>query len=111
MTVEGFGEIAEKLRRSTVHISADRRGGGSGIIVRAEGVIVTNAHVATRSPVRVQFWDGLHAPADLLFRDRGRDLALLRVSRAGLPAVVLADSNRLRVGELVIAVGNPLGFI
>jgi serine protease Do len=111
MPVEGFGEIAEKLRRSTVHVSAGCRGQGSGIIVKSEGIIVTNAHVAAFSPVRVQFWDGSHAQAQLFSRDSGRDLAILRVSRSGLPAAMLANSDRLRIGELVIAIGNPLGFI
>jgi serine protease Do len=111
MIVEGFGEIAEKLRRSTVQVSAGRRGHGSGIIVRPEGVIVTNAHVAALSPLHVQLWDGTSARADLLLRDAGRDLAILRLPRSGLPAASLADSDRLQVGELVIAIGNPLGFV
>lgn len=111
MPVPGFGEVAEKLRRSTVHVSAGRRGRGSGIIVKPEGVIVTNAHVAAFSPIEVQLWDGTRERADLLSRDAGRDLAILRVSRSGLPAATLADSDRLRVGELVIAIGNPFGFI
>jgi len=111
MPMERFGEIAEKLRRSTVHISAGRRGQGSGIIVRSEGVIVTNAHVAALGPLWVQLWDGTRAPASLLSYDLMRDLAILRISKSGLPAAALADSERLRVGEGVIAVGNPLGFI
>ncbi len=111
MPVSGFGEIAEKLRRSTVHVSAGRRGHGSGVIVKPEGVIVTNAHVAAYSPLDVQLWDGTQARAELVSRDAGRDLAILRVAKAGLPAATLADSDLLRVGELVIAIGNPLGFI
>jgi len=108
--MQGFGDIAEKLRRSTVHVRAGRRGQGSGIIVGPGGLIVTNAHVATLGRVDVQFWDGVRSGADLLLSDAGRDLAILQVSRSGLPAAVLADSDRLRVGELVIAVGNPFGF-
>ena len=111
MDAQGFGEIAERLRRSTVHVSAGRRGHGSGIIVKPEGIIVTNAHVAAFSPLSVQLWDGTRAQADVLSRDAGRDLATLRVARSGLPAAILADSDRLRVGELVIAIGNPFGFI
>jgi serine protease Do len=114
MASSGFGEIAEKLRRSTVHVSAGGRGHGSGIIVKPEGVIVTNAHVAACSPINVQLWDGRRAPADLLARDPSRDLALLHVRGAAgsaLPAATLADSDQLRVGELVIAIGNPFGFI
>jgi serine protease Do len=113
MTVAGFGEIAEKLRRSTVEVRAGRRGHGSGIIVKPQGVLVTNAHVATFGPLDVEMWDGARASADLVLRDPGRDLAVLRIAgrtAAGLPAATLADSDQLRVGELVIAIGNPLGF-
>lgn len=110
MPLDGFGEIAEKLRRSTVHVNTGRRGNGSGIIVKPDGVIVTNAHVAAAGPIHVQLWDGTRSPADLLLRDVERDLAILRISKSGLPAATLADSDQLRVGELVIAIGNPLGF-
>jgi serine protease Do len=109
--IPGFGEVAEKLRRSTVHVSAGRRGHGSGVIVKPEGVIVTNAHVAAFSPLAVELWDGTRAPARLDLCDTVRDIAILRVSLSDLPAAQLADSDQLRVGELVIAIGNPLGFI
>jgi serine protease Do len=111
MPMEGFGEIAEKLRRATVYIGSGRRAHGSGFIVKPEGVIVTNAHVAAFSPIQVGLWDGSRVQADLVRRDAGRDLAILRLSKSGLPSATLADSDRVRVGELVIAVGNPLGFI
>ena len=111
----GFGEVAERLRRSTVHISAGGRGHGSGIIVKSDGMIVTNAHVA---PARMQFgqltiglWDGRSFPAEIAARDSRRDLAILRLAASDLPAAPLGDSNRLRPGELVIAIGNPLGFM
>ncbi|HXW57338.1 MAG TPA: trypsin-like peptidase domain-containing protein [Candidatus Cybelea sp.] len=110
MQIPGFGEIAERLRRSTVRVTAGRRGHGSGVIVRPEGVIVTNAHVAAFRPIEVELWDGRHAQADLSMRDPIRDIALLRLPLADLPAAPLGDSGQLRVGELVIAVGNPLGF-
>lgn len=111
MAIPGFGEIAERLRRSTVHVSAGRRGHGSGTIVKPEGIIVTNAHVAAFSSLEVQFWDGTRETAELVSRDSTRDLAVLRVRAAGVSAATLGDSDRLRVGELVIAIGNPLGFI
>jgi serine protease Do len=111
MTFPGFGEIAERLRRSTVHVSAGRRGRGSGVIVKPEGVIATNAHVAVCSPIEIELWDGRRAQANLSMRDPFRDIALLRVSLSELPAAPLADSDQVRVGELVIAVGNPLGFL
>jgi serine protease Do len=110
MPVPGFGEIAERLRRSTVHISAGRRGQGSGVIVKPEGIIVTNAHVAAFHPIALELWDGRCAQASLVLRDAFRDIAILRVPLPELPAVPLGDSDQLRVGELVIAIGNPLGF-
>ena len=97
MAWEGFGEIAEKLRRSTVHISSGRRGHGSGVIVKPDGVIITNAHVAVTGSFDVQLWDGTRAKGELLARDPRRDLAILRVAKYDLPAATLADSDRLRV--------------
>lgn len=111
MAIEGLGQVAEQLRRSTVQISSGRRGQGSGIILSPDGTIVTNAHVAAPGQLEVQLWDGTRSAAELQLRDEGRDLAILRVAKSGLPAAVLADSDRLRVGELVIAIGNPFGFI
>jgi serine protease Do len=111
MALEGFGQIAERLRRSTVQIGSGRRGQGSGIIVKSDGVIVTNSHVVGDSDLEVRFWDGSSFPAQLDKRSAWRDLAVLRVDAANLPSVTLANSNDLRVGELVIAVGNPFGFI
>jgi serine protease Do len=107
----GFGEVGERLRRATVEVSAGRRGAGSGVIVKADGVIVTNAHVAAAAPLSVQLWDGTRTAADLVARDAQRDLAVLCVAKAGLPAASLANSDQVRAGELVIAVGNPFGFI
>src|SRR5215469_2141016 len=111
MPIEGFGEAAEKLRRSTVLVSAGRRGQGSGVIVKPEGVVVTNAHVAASTPIHVGLWDGTRLEAGLIKRDVGRDIAILWVSKNGLPWARLADSDRVRVGQLVVAIGNPLGFI
>ena len=118
----GFGEVAERLRRSTVHIGTGGRGHGSGIIVKSgansalksDAVIVTNAHVAAVGPPAVTLWDGRSLRARIDALDRRRDLALLRIPASDsddLPAAALGDSNRLRPGEFVIAIGNPLGFI
>ena len=111
MAIHGFGEIAEKLRRSTVLVLPGERGNGSGVIWSADGVIVTNAHVARASQMRVQLWDGREFDAALVSRDTRRDLAELRISAANLPAAVAADSSQVRPGELAIAIGNPLGFV
>jgi len=107
----GFGEVAERLRRCTVHVSSGGRGHGSGIIVKSDGAIVTNAHVARLGKSTVTLWDGRSFPAEIASPDLRRDLAILRLSASDLPAAPLGDSNQLRVGELVIAIGNPLGFM
>jgi serine protease Do len=108
----GFGEIAERLRRSTVEVRLrGANAGGSGVIATADGEIVTNAHVARGSGASVRLWDGREFPARLLARDARRDLAALKVDAGGLPAATFGDSGALRVGELVMAIGNPMGFI
>jgi serine protease Do len=109
---DGFGEVVEKLRRSTVQVKAGRNGGGSGVVWSPSGQIVTNAHVVDGAgAVEVELWDGGRFAARVGKRDRRRDLALLEVEASGLPAAASGDSYALRVGELVIAVGNPMGFI
>ncbi len=113
MIAPGFGEIAEQLRRSTVQVRVDegRAGAGSGVIWNRQGKIVSNAHVVRGSLVEVEFWDGQTVKARLLRRDARRDLALLEVDRTDLVAPKWADSSALRSGEVLMAVGNPLGFV
>jgi len=111
MTQAGFGEVAEALRRSTVQVSSRGRGFGSGVILSADGLIVTNAHVVRSSHAQVKLWDWRTLDAVVTSRDLTRDLAALLASGSGLPAATLADSSKARVGELVLAVGNPLGFV
>ena len=113
MAGRDFGEVAERLRRSTVQVSVQRSrpGSGSGVIWTADGVIITNAHVVRADRARVELWDGREFEAELTARDARRDLAALRISERDLPAAVPGDSSALRPGELVLAVGNPLGFI
>jgi len=109
--VTGLGEIAEKLRRSTVVIQSGGRGSGSGVIWSSDGSIITNAHVARGTRVKVQLWDGREFDATIASRDSRRDLALLRIGAMNLPSVSVADSSQVRPGELAIAIGNPLGFV
>lgn len=111
MPATNFGEVAEKLRRSTVLIHSGRRGAGSGVIWSADGLIVTNAHVVRASKLNVQLWDGRSFPAQVSSRDPRADLAQLRIEASGLPAATAADSDRVRTGDTAIAVGNPLGFV
>jgi serine protease Do len=111
MAIDGLGEIAEQLRRSTVLVHAGSRGSGSGVIWSSDGTIVTNAHVARGSNARVQLWDGREFEATVTARDPRRDLATLRIHAHSLPAASPADSSQLHPGELAIAIGNPMGFV
>lgn len=107
-----FGEVAERLRRSTVEVRLrGANAGGSGVIATADGQIVTNAHVVRAADASVRLWDGREFPAKLLARDARRDLAALQVETGDLPAATFGDSGNLRVGELVVAIGNPMGFV
>jgi serine protease Do len=109
--MRGFGSVAERLRRSTVQVvSGAQRGFGSGIVWDSGGVILTNAHVARQAETKVQLWDGRMLPARLVSSDPRRDVAALRVAATDLEPASPGDSSAVKPGELVIAVGNPLGF-
>jgi len=85
---------------------------GSGFIVRADGVIVTNAHVvAGANTISVAMRDGTTYPARLLGKDETNDLAVLKIDAKGLPVAPLGHSDDLIIGEWVIAIGNPYGFL
>lgn len=108
--------LAAELARSTVEVRPLGRAAGAGMAVGAgvvwhrDGLILTNAHVA-RGHVSVVLSDRRVLPARLVARDVARDLAALVVDATGLPAAEIGDSSALRVGELVVAVGNPLGLV
>lgn len=105
-----FVAMAERLRQSTVQVRGHGPGGGSGVIWSADGLIITNAHVARGPRVTVELADGRTFAATVAARDEGRDLASLQIAATGLPAATIGDSDMLRVGALVLAVGNPLGL-
>jgi serine protease Do len=94
-----------------VQVRSGESGSASGVIWDDSGVIVTNAHVARSSDLTIELWDGRSAQARLDRRDVRRDLAILRVAARRLEAAHPGDSSRVHVGEIVIAVGNPLGFV
>jgi serine protease Do len=109
--MRGFGSVAERLRRSTVQVACGaRQGFGSGIVWSADGLILTNAHVACHREAQVRLWEGTELPARVVARDPRRDVAALRVAATDLEPAAPGDSSAVRPGELVIAVGNPLGF-
>jgi serine protease Do len=109
----GIGEVAERLRRATVQVRSGPggRGSGSGILWNHDGLIVTNSHVVHPPSTEVELWDGRRFPAELTARDQLRDLALLKIRAGALEPADPGDSDALRVGELVMAIGNPLGFV
>jgi len=87
-------------------------GTGSGVVIAGDGLVLTNSHVVGGARrVRLSFPDGNHAEARVLGDDPDTDLALLRTELpAGTPSAVLGDSARLKRGQVVVAIGNPLGF-
>ncbi|MGH7304525.1 MAG: S1C family serine protease [Candidatus Rokuibacteriota bacterium] len=89
-----------------------RRSTGSGFVIDPNGLIVTNAHVVeSAGQIQVRLADGRRFPATIVGRDSRVDLALLKIEGASrLTVLPLGDSNRLRVGELVLALGNPFGL-
>ena len=107
-----LGRVIEALRRSTVIVRAGKgrdAGNGSGVVLDGDRVI-TNAHVARTNVLQVQSWEGNCVEARISIADRFRDLAVLTAPGLNAPAAYLGDSASLRIGEPVVAVGNPLGF-
>jgi serine protease Do len=101
--------LAGSLREITVQVHGEPAGIGSGVLWSRDGLIVTNAHVV-RGRVNVKLPGGRVVMARLLARDPEHDLAALAIDAHGLGAAEIGDSDGLRVGELVVAVGNPLGL-
>jgi serine protease Do len=101
--------LAERLRKSAVRIGGASPGSGSGVIWSADGLVVTNAHVATGDALRVELAEGRRLEAQVIARDPRRDLALLRVNATGLAELEPCDLSSLRAGEAVIALGYPMG--
>jgi Do/DeqQ family serine protease len=99
-----FGDIPDQDRESK------ELGLGSGVIVSSDGYILTNNHVvADADELTVEFSDGRKFPAKVVGADPKTDIAVVKIDATGLPAVTFADSDKLRVGDVVFAVGNPLG--
>ena len=86
-------------------------GAGSAVVVTPDGFLLTSAHViGTASEGVAGFADGRQLDFEVVGRDELSDLAVIRVSGGNLPAAILGDADDLRVGQLVVAIGNPLGF-
>jgi serine protease Do len=129
--VPSFAGVVERVNSAVVHIAvvdngkqaaasdaADfpggqgaRRGEGSGFVIDSDGYILTNQHVvASPARIRVRFADKRELPAVLVGSDPNTDLALIKVDATALPVLPLGDSDRIRVGDWVCAIGNPYRF-
>jgi serine protease Do len=101
--------VAELLRRATVQVQVGVRGEGSGVLWRADGLVLTNAHVAPVDRARVRLSDGKVLHARLVARDPECDLAALLLPPGEYPVAERGDVDGLRPGELILAFGHPLG--
>src|SRR6187401_1801576 len=111
--------VAERLAPSVANLRVSRRvrggrrldGGGSAVVITPDGFTLTSAHVIERTDGgRASFVDGRELEFEVVGSDPMSDLALLRVDARDLRAAELGDAERLRVGQLVVAIGNPHGF-
>ena len=112
--------VAERLSPSVANLRVSRRvrggrvatGGGSGVVITPDGFMLTSAHVVagTDGKVEATFVDGREIAAEVVGADPLSDLAVLRSDAADLVPAELGDAERLRVGQLVVAIGNPHGF-
>jgi serine protease Do len=107
----GLAEMIEQAQASVVQVRRGDRGAGTGVIWQAKGGIITNHHVIAHagSKILVELRDGRTLEAQIVDSDPTLDVALLNVPADDLTAVPFADSSKLRVGELVFAIGNPWG--
>jgi len=102
--------VNERLAPSVANLRS-RRGGGSGVVISRDGFLVTSAHVVEgASRVTASFVDGTEVRAKLVGADPLSDLAVLRAESDELVPAELGDASTLRVGQLVVAIGNPHGF-
>lgn len=106
-----LSDVIGGAQKSVVQIRDGRAGQGAGTIWHADGLIVTNAHVARRSPLEVVLPDGRTLSASVIARDDERDLAALAVEANGLPIIQPGDSRHLHAGQWVMAVGHPWGVL
>ena len=92
-------------------LSRTQQGLGSGVIISDDGYVLTNDHVIRNTnDILVSLWDGRISPAEVVGTDPDTDLAVLKISQEGLPVAPLGDTGSLRVGDVVLAIGNAVGL-
>jgi S1-C subfamily serine protease len=102
--------VVDTVGPAVVSVSLPR-GGGSGVLFTPDGYLLTNAHVVGRAgTVKIGLPDGSAHEGNVVGTDPATDLAVVHIDGAHLPAAELGSSGKLRVGQLVVAIGNPLGF-
>ena len=106
---EAAAVIAERVNPSVVVVGL-RGGNGAGVIWRPEGIIVTNRHVVRDDRVDVVLADGRRFTGIVAARHPEHDLAVIKIAADDLPAIEVGDSSRVRPGQLVLAIGHPIGF-
>jgi len=103
--------VVNRVASSVVNIRVEGRGGGSGFVIARDGFILTNSHVVHGGEkFEVTLHDARTYPAQLIGADPDTDLAVLRIDAANLQHVRFADSGKIRVGQIAVAVGSPYGF-
>jgi serine protease Do len=102
-------DVAQTLQRVTVQVVSSAGNRGAGVVWRSDGLIVTNAHVL-HGPSMIRLNDGRAYRAEVVQRDRRLDLAALRIPALGIESAKMRDSRPLRTGEMVLAVGHPMGM-
>ncbi|MGD8383849.1 MAG: trypsin-like peptidase domain-containing protein, partial [Lysobacterales bacterium] len=108
-----FQQVSPRLRKilGTAYVARSRQDMGSGVLVSQDGYILTNNHVISQvQNISVGLWDGRFAAAQVVGSDPETDLAVLKIDLDGLPVAPLAKDPKVRVGDVVLAIGNAFGL-